>query len=1264
MTVKTQPLTGELLDFLESLRRDHYYNLGAGQFVDVQNLIFALAARGQLPEDVARLESYIGPLVCNTPAEQEHFGERFKKWVEDMRTRYRLEQPRGSARPSTHVLAADLRKAERRSKRVGWGVAAVSVAAVAAAVVLPRVLGPDETQRPPIPVPPDSLRPVVVVDTPITVPDPGRDTAVVVPRGRDTLGRQAVPAGSTVVAPTLSPVGADPFESLWWAWVLGVGILGIGTYRGFQFLNAKRFLASRLTDETPPLYSLLVEGEEQAYFDRSALFRAAKNFRLHRRIGATYTDIERSVNETVEEGSWLFREVKAQRLTAPEYLVLVDRAAYRDHRASMVDAFVDWLIEHGVFIHRYYFDGDPRVCHPDEKYAPKSARVLSIPELEARYPYRRLLIFSDGSSFFSPFSGDPERWIEQLSAWPQRALLTPEAPANWGWREQKLEATGLLIYPATEGGLDSLVVRPDVAEPWSGRTDETARPLPPSLDEYADRWIEDREPEPEVVDAMLGDVKWYVGGDAGYFWLSACAVYPELLWPLTIRLGRSLVDEAGAQLMTEERLGAITRLPWFRYGRMPGWLREQLIHDMSARQRTRVQAVIDALLESALQNPKDGEVLNVALDHLVPSIGRSVFALVRRREPAESQLHEHVFASFMSRRLAVPIPARVQNYFRTLRPRRVALDRPVARLRVAARLLVLAAFVPWVALVIAPFVEPRRVHEGTVAAVTFSSDGTRLATGSDDGTTKIWDVASGKRLATVGSGPNILHVAFHPVGTLVATSSGSQPETIVWDLSSGEPLLTLPSYGPAAFSPDGAVLALAPVQGVILWDVASGARLRELGGTPGTIRELKFSPDGNLLAAAGTGGSSLWVVASGGQVFTSSVGADRVAFSPDGALLAIAERFGTVTVGARDGGGQLLELEHGQSRVFSLAFSTDGRQLTTAAAGDVRVWDALSGQELQTFAIESNANGAAFNSDRTRFATTTDDETARIRDATTGRVIRTLGMRSRFATWITSLGAVLLYLGAVCLFLLGRTADHRWMQALGVTMAVVAVWTILGEIASPEREPLWRLLGDGLLLAGVAVSGLPVWSTWRGIKTPEFTVRGLVLGRRLILWSLFAVFAPWILALLAVWLGVNGDSAVSAVFVASVSIVGVHFLPFAATLIVLGHALRARRFWILGYLFLFYLVAASVLSLGIVILLSESLWGLPVIVVGGAYLVALLVLPIKWYRDEGAVLAEEDRTSEGTRARLGWPGVVALVRGLVYALLAAISAGIVGRILS
>jgi hypothetical protein len=120
-----------------------------------------------------------------------------------------------------------------------------------------------------------------------------------------------------------------------------------------------------------------------------------------------------------------------------------------------------------------------------------------------------------------------------------------------------------------------------------------------------------------------------------------------------------------------------------------------------------------------------------------------------------------------------------------------------------------------------------------VRSVGFSPDGKTLASGSADGTVKLWEVETGKEIpAQIKHESLVLSVAFSPNGKTLA--SGSFDGIVkLWDTQTGEAKYTLRGHNDyvisLAFSPNGKILASGSNDTTVrLWDIPSGRHLATL----------------------------------------------------------------------------------------------------------------------------------------------------------------------------------------------------------------------------------------------------------------------------------------------------------------------------------------------------------------------------------------------------------------------------------------------------
>ena len=238
-------------------------------------------------------------------------------------------------------------------------------------------------------------------------------------------------------------------------------------------------------------------------------------------------------------------------------------------------------------------------------------------------------------------------------------------------------------------------------------------------------------------------------------------------------------------------------------------------------------------------------------------------------------------------------------------------------------------------------------------AMAFSPDSGLLATGSQDGVTRLWDTRTWKETGAVqGNTHRVYAIDFSPDGKLLATSGGDG-DVKLFDVASRAEIATIRGQGlevyGIAFSPDGRSLAVGAYDNsVSIYDVATQRRSHWLRGHTDYISSVAFSPDGKTLASGSADRSvKLW----------------------------------NLTETASE-----VALEGHKDWAWSVTFSPDGR--TVASGGKdkmIKLWNVATRQEVRAFGHADWVNSVSFSPDGSRLATGSDDSTVRLWDRATGR---------------------------------------------------------------------------------------------------------------------------------------------------------------------------------------------------------------------------------------------------------------------------------------
>ena len=304
-----------------------------------------------------------------------------------------------------------------------------------------------------------------------------------------------------------------------------------------------------------------------------------------------------------------------------------------------------------------------------------------------------------------------------------------------------------------------------------------------------------------------------------------------------------------------------------------------------------------------------------------------------------------------------------------------------------------------------------------VSAPEVTADGRYVLQATEDRSARIWDLGTGKLVATLGRHGDVepsypgevdlselVSAALAPRGRLAATA-GRDGILRVWRWPASRPAAELDLGRPLngiALSPDGRSVAVGTFTGAIgngevrVVDWRSGDEVARLpaqpgadGGIPGQVLSVAFDDSGRRIAAGTLGSTALvWDIESQAVVarLEGRGSVEDVAFSDDGLRLATVG-FEGVHVWDLAGERRIARLRAG-ARPVSGSFEMGGTMVLTAAQdGKARLWDWRRRQVRATVGGDRPLAGAAFATD-SGIVTSGDDRTVRAwADLETPRVV-------------------------------------------------------------------------------------------------------------------------------------------------------------------------------------------------------------------------------------------------------------------------------------
>jgi len=258
-------------------------------------------------------------------------------------------------------------------------------------------------------------------------------------------------------------------------------------------------------------------------------------------------------------------------------------------------------------------------------------------------------------------------------------------------------------------------------------------------------------------------------------------------------------------------------------------------------------------------------------------------------------------------------------------------------------------------------------HSKAVSCVAISPDSQTLVSGSNDGTTKVWNLSTGEEIFTLA-----LDSSYYAIKSVLIGLDGKfiviGNEQIIKliELLTVKEIYTINTpVRCLAISPDGQLLVGGSNTAVKVWKITTGTHIRTIEKHSGYVTSVASSPDMRTLVSGGTDNTIKVYSTSMSTLTGHGKAVNSLVISSDGQTLVSGSDDQTIMVWDLNTGNKICTFSGHKKAVKSLAISPDGQTLASGSSDEtIKLWNLNTEEEICTLDGHlDGVNAVAFSRD-------------------------------------------------------------------------------------------------------------------------------------------------------------------------------------------------------------------------------------------------------------------------------------------------------------